>query len=71
MEKNKVLNCPENRGNCNVEFTCDCVDCTSELIGGIAKGFCPECGAQLIHVDSCIMCPCCGYSECACAECRG
>ena len=33
--------------------------------------FCPECGAQLIHVEACVICPCCGYSACNCAACNG
>ena len=26
--------------------------------------FCPECEAQLINSKGCVMCPCCGWSEC-------
>ena len=35
--------------------------------------FCPEpdCGAQLIHTEGCMMCACCGWSACDCAVCNG
>lgn len=33
--------------------------------------FCPECGSQLISAKGCIMCTCCGWSECECSSCNG
>ena len=33
--------------------------------------FCPDCGAQLIHAEGCVMCACCGWSRCECAFCNG
>src|SRR3989338_1850190 len=33
--------------------------------------FCPDCGAQLIHADGCVMCACCGWSKCDCSVCNG
>ncbi len=33
--------------------------------------FCPDCGAQLIHAEGCVMCSCCGWSRCECSACSG
>jgi len=33
--------------------------------------FCPDCGAQLISAESCVMCSCCGWSRCECSVCNG
>lgn len=33
--------------------------------------FCPDCGAQVVHQESCEMCPCCGWSLCECNACNG
>lgn len=35
------------------------------------RDFCPDCGAQLIHTEGCMMCACCGWSACDCALCNG
>lgn len=26
--------------------------------------FCPDCGCSLIHMEGCLTCPKCGWSEC-------
>lgn len=33
--------------------------------------FCPDCGAQIIHAEGCVMCACCGWSLCECSACNG
>ena len=33
--------------------------------------FCPDCGSQLLHLEGCLFCPCCGYSACSCEVCNG
>ena len=39
-------------------------------MGNITE-FCPECGFQILHVEGCNLCPCCGYSACSCGICSG
>ena len=39
--------------------------------GGDGMEFCPDCGAQLIHAEGCVMCSCCGWSRCECSACSG
>ena len=33
--------------------------------------FCPDCGAQIIRAEGCIMCANCGWSMCECSACNG
>jgi len=33
--------------------------------------FCPDCGAQIIHAEGCVVCACCGWSMCECSACNG
>lgn len=37
----------------------------------IKMEFCPECCSQILHVEGCNLCPCCGYSSCNCGICNG
>ena len=39
--------------------------------GGDVMEWCPDCGSQLLHLEGCTLCPCCGYSACECNECNG
>ena len=32
--------------------------------------FCSECGSQMIHTETCYLCPCCGETRCSCATCN-
>lgn len=37
----------------------------------IKTEFCHECGSQMVYTKGFMVCPCCGYSVCCCAECNG
>lgn len=39
--------------------------------GVMVMEFCPECGAQILHMEGCDLCACCGYSSCNCGICNG
>jgi hypothetical protein len=28
--------------------------------------YCPDCGSQVLHIEGCNLCPCCGWSACGC-----